>query len=227
MRTLLCALILAPAFLAGGCTKDSDADKNTERKPPQLGPPAGKGDAGKAAAGSPGGFGPPNAVPAKDGKVVLNPENTQIKFVGTKPDGKHDGGFKAFTGTVELDDKAAAPKAITLEIDTASIYTDTGMLTNHLKTKDFFDVAKFPKATFTSTKIEPAAKEGTYQVTGKLTLHGETKEISFPISPTIINSALIGNSTFEIDRQDFGMTYGKGKVNDKVSISVVVGTAGQ
>jgi len=198
MRRLLCALFVLSIFLA---TITS----------PEL-----------VAAG-----GQANDVPIKDAKVALSGDNTQIKFVGSKTGGKHDGGFKSFTGTIELTDKGA-PKALNLEIETASIYTDTGKLTNHLKTKDFFDVAKFPKATFASTKIEPAekdAKDATHQVTGKLTLHGETKEISFPISVAIGNNGLSGTSKFEIDRQNFGMTYGKGIVHDKVSITVKVGTS--
>src|SRR5215470_17952389 len=170
-----------------------------------------------------------NGVAVKDGKVALTGDNSQIKFVGSKAQGKHDGGFRTFTGTLELNDKGA-PKSLNLEIETASIFTDTGKLTNHLKTKDFFDVAKFPKATFASTKIEPAAKDAkdaTHQVTGKLTLHGETKEISFPISVKAGNDGLSGTSKFEIDRLDFGMTYGKGIVHDKVSISVTVGKSGK
>jgi polyisoprenoid-binding protein YceI len=200
MRTLFLALFVLAIFLASTMS-------------PEL-----------AAAG-----GQSNGVPVKDGKVALAGDNTQIKFVGSKAQGKHDGGFKTFTGTLELNEKGA-PKSLNLEIETASIFTDTGKLTNHLKTKDFFDVAKFPKAMFASTKIEPAAKDAkdaTHQVTGKLTLHGETKEISFPISVKSGNDGLSGTSKFEIDRQDFGMTYGKGIVHDKVSITVTVGKSGK
>ena len=66
-----------------------------------------------------------------------------------------------------------------------SIWTDTEKLTGHLKSADFFDVAKFPKSTFESTEIKAGssdakAKDATHTVTGNLTLHGVTRSIQFP-----------------------------------------------
>jgi len=61
------------------------------------------------------------------------------------------------------------------------VETDTPDLTAHLKTPDFFDVAKFPKATFSSTKIERDSSAGvnSYVVTGNFDLHGQSKSITF------------------------------------------------
>ena len=59
--------------------------------------------------------------------------------------------------------------------------TDTPDLTKHLKTADFFDVAKYPEATFVSTAIKPGGEKGaSHTVTDNLTLHGATKSITFP-----------------------------------------------
>jgi polyisoprenoid-binding protein YceI len=157
-------------------------------------------------------------------EVALAPANTKIEFIGSKPQGrgKHDGGFKQFTGSIKLGSDLAKGQ-ITLEIDTESIYSDTPKLTNHLKTADFFEVRKYPKATFASTSITSnKSGNGTHTITGDLTLHGIKKSISFPATITEKDGALSLNSKFTINRNDFGMTYGPGKINDDVIIMVSV-----
>jgi len=228
MRLLLCALLVTPLVLAAGCKNDSDAAKTDKKNPSKEAvaskhtPSAVEPDHGdKTAADA-------SPVAIKDAKATLSGENTQILFTGTKTGGKHDGGFKTFTGTLTLNDKGDAPKSLTLEIEVGSLFTDepSGKLNNHLKSKDFFDAAKFPKVSFESTKIGPG-KDGGHEVTGKLTLHGESKEITFPIKARVAKNTITGESSFQINRTEFGMTYGKGIVNDMVTINVKVGVAGK
>jgi polyisoprenoid-binding protein YceI len=152
------------------------------------------------------------------GTFTLDGNNTKIEFIGTKPGGKHTGGFKNLTGKASGGD--ATDLKLEVEIDTTSMYTDTAKLTNHLKSADFFEVKTYPKAKFVSTKVEKA-KEG-YTVTGELTLHGKTKTISFPAAIAVAADAVTLNSTFTIDRQDFGISFGAGKVDDTVTIKVAV-----
>src|SRR5262245_26290729 len=59
---------------------------------------------------------------AGEGKVTLTPTNTKIEFVGTKPNGKHDGGFKTFTGKIEGVSPNLKDANITVEIDTTSLF---------------------------------------------------------------------------------------------------------
>jgi polyisoprenoid-binding protein YceI len=144
----------------------------------------------------------------------LTGDNTEIKFTGTKKDGKHDGGFKKLTGTASVEgDKIA----IDVEIETDSIYTDNGQLTGHLKGSDFFGVKDNPKATFKTTKVEKT--DSGYKVTGDFTLLGKKKEISFPATIGTGDTFTL-KAEFKIDRTDYGMTYGKGMVNDDVAIKV-------
>jgi len=159
-----------------------------------------------------------DVVPAKGGMAVLSPENTKIQFVcahvGPKPDPRK-GGFGKFTGKAVLDGKSL--KSVTLEIDTASLFTEFDMLTTHLKSPDFFEVRRFPTAKFESTKIESS------QITGKLTLHGVTKEISFPAKIEVTDAGVKLASEFTLNRLDFGINYDPKKVEDKVSLTVVIG----
>jgi polyisoprenoid-binding protein YceI len=164
-------------------------------------------------------------VPLEKGVANVSPANSKITFVGTHSGAKPDprtGGFAKFSGRVTVDPATKTLTAVTANIDTTSVFTEFPKLTAHLQTADFFEVREYPQATFESTKVTPG-KEGTATITGKLTLHGQTKEISFPATYTVAPEGLTLKSDFTINRSEFGMTYGAGKVEDKVSLSVVVG----
>jgi polyisoprenoid-binding protein YceI len=158
------------------------------------------------------------SVSAADVQYALTGENTKLTFTGTKPGGKHDGGFKKLAGTATVTDGKLA--TIEVEIDTDSLYSDNEKLTGHLKNPDFFGVKDHPKATFKSTKIEKTDKG--YTITGDLTMIGQTKPVTFPATVAENNGTLTVNADFTIDRTNWGMNYGKGKVDDKVSLKVAV-----
>ena len=158
------------------------------------------------------------AGPAAADTVKLTGENTKITFVGTKPGGKHEGGFKTLTGTATVDgDKLGK---VEVEIDTDSLWSDNDKLTAHLKSPDFFAVKTNPKARFSSTKVETTDTGVT--ITGDLTMKGKKKSISFPATVSRAGGALKIASQFSIDKRDFGMTYGGGKIDDQVVIQVAV-----
>jgi polyisoprenoid-binding protein YceI len=163
-------------------------------------------------------------VTVKDGKATFDATNAKIEFVGSKPQGKHDGGFKKFSGVAEVTPDGKGLSKVTVDIDATSIWTDTGKLTNHLKSPDFFEVQRYPKAKFVSTKITTGGKGGaTHTITGNLTLHGETKEITVPATIRVTAKNLSIEGGFTLDRTQFGMNYGRGKVHDDVRIKVAVG----
>ncbi len=157
---------------------------------------------------------------AADVKYALTGDNTHITFVGKKPDGKHEGGFKKLTGTASIPGGDVTKLALEVTIDTDSIFSDDAKLTGHLKSPDFFNVKNNPKATFKVTKVEKTDKG--YAVTGDLALLGKTKAVSFPAAITDKGGTLEVSSTFAIDRTEWGMVYGKGKIEDKVELTVKV-----
>jgi len=163
-------------------------------------------------------------VPAQASVCSLNPQNSKLQFVcahvGPRPDPRK-GGFAKFSGQARLDTAGKALKSVSLEIESGSLWTEIDMLTNHLKSADFFDVRRIPTAKFESTKIEPGS--GKSQITGKLTLHGVTKEISFPATIEVSDAGLTLESEFTIDRSEFGMTYDPKKVENKVTLTVAIG----
>ncbi len=164
------------------------------------------------------------AKPAETGvSLPINPENSKIEFTGSKVTGSHDGGFKKFNGTINLVGEKAESSTVNVDIETASIYANVDQLTQHLKTPDFFDVEKFPKATFTSTKVEPDPAGGadSYNVTGDFDLHGVKKSITFPATIKVNSDDVEVKSEFSINRKDFGISYA-GKADDLIRDGVVI-----
>ncbi|MCU0880742.1 MAG: YceI family protein [Pirellulaceae bacterium] len=168
----------------------------------------------------------PAAAPAAGEATALTPENTKIQFVGIHSGDKPDprtGTFEKFTGEAKIDAAAGTLSSVSVDIDTTSLKTDIEKLTDHLKSADFFNVNEHPTAKFASTKIEAGA-EGQSTITGNLTLLGVTKEISFPAKVVVQDGKLSLQADFTIDRSEFGMTYGEGKVDYPVKMTVSVGS---
>ena len=165
-------------------------------------------------------------VPVQAGTASLTPQNTKLQFVcahvGARPDPRK-GGFAKFMGKADVDVATKTLKSLDVDIDVSSLFTEVGdMLTNHLKSVDFFEVRRYPTAHFETTKIV-ATSSGTSQITGKLTLHGVTREVSFPATIDIENSGLKLKSEFTLDRLEFGINYDPSKVENKVTLTVLVG----
>ena len=143
------------------------------------------------------------------------------------------GSFGKATGKVTLD-RAAKKGSVEVTIDTASIKTIDPRLDTHVKSEDFFNVAKYPTMTFKSKKIE-AAGPGKYNVVGDLTLHGVTKEVTLgveatgaPIKDPWGNMRAGATATTTINRKDFGLTWNKmieaggAVVGDAVAVEIDV-----
>ena len=148
----------------------------------------------------------------------LTGENTKIKFVGSKKDGSHTGGFKKLSGKATV--KGTDPETLSLNvvIDVDTIHTDTDKLTAHLKSPDFFEVKRYREAKFESSEVK-LTKNG-YLVSGQLTMHGKTKKLSFPADISADAAGLKLAAKFKIDRNDWGISYGKGMINDEVELSI-------
>jgi polyisoprenoid-binding protein YceI len=155
--------------------------------------------------------------------LAITPENSKIEFIGSKVTGKHVGGFKEFTGTIDLVGEKALESSVSVDIVMGSVFTDADGLTDHLKTVDFFEAEKFPRSTFRSTKIvaDTSKGEGNYMVTGDLTLRGVTKSITFPATIKVAEKDVAVNAEFVINRKDFGILY-PGQADNLINDDVVL-----
>ena len=126
------------------------------------------------------------------------------------------GEFTKVSGTAQADDKDYTKAKIEATIDAASINTRVEKRDAHLKSPDFFDVAKYPTMIFASKKIEKAG-EGRWKVTGDLTLHGVTRPVTLdvegptpPVKDPMTGALRAGaHATARINRKDFGIMWNK------------------
>lgn len=135
------------------------------------------------------------------------------------------------TGTVNYDPKTPDKSSVDVTIDMSGINTRDEKRDAHLKSPDFFDVAKFPTATFKSKKVTAAGKNK-LKVVGDLTMHGVTKEVpldvelSDPIKTPWGDTRVGTTATSKVNRQDFGVKWNKVMdgggtvVSDDVAITI-------
>ena len=123
------------------------------------------------------------------------------------------GFFRDFVGTVNFDAKDITKSTVEFTAKATSVDTGVAGRDNHLRTKDFFEVEKFPDITFKSTKVEKKGKG--YMLTGDFTMKGVTKSITFPFQisgwlPADERSGGKMGITAEttINRRDYGVNYG-------------------
>ena len=140
------------------------------------------------------------------------------------------GEFAKTEGKAQIDEADLSKSSVEVTIDAASIDTRDAKRDAHLKSADFFDVAKFPTITFKSTKVE-AGKDGALTVTGDLTMHGVTKPVTLEGSITKAITDPWGltrrgaSFTGKLDRKAWGITWGKmtdvgAVVGDEVKLDI-------
>lgn len=201
MRKTIVVTILSGLIFLSACS-DPAADKSR----------AVTGEATKTAS-------PASAAQAT--RYLITPQNSKIDFVGSKVTGSHNGSFQDFSGQIDYTGNVETSH-VNITIKTDSLTTDTADLTKHLKTADFFDVAKYPDASFVSTSIKAGGENGaSHTVTGNLKLHGVEKSVTFPATIAVTPDVATVNANFSVNRKDFGINYA-GAANNLIRDDVVL-----
>jgi len=168
----------------------------------------------------------------------LDPNHTRIDFSWTHFGFSHPmGRFDRFEGDFRFDPADPTKSSVTVSIPLDSIDTGVAKLDAHLKTDDFFDVARYPTATFKSTRVERSGEHG-LKVTGDLTLHGVTKPVVLDViinkvgqHPMAGRAAAGFDAGATIKRSDFGISNYVPNVSDEIKLSIsteaMVPAAGQ
>lgn len=141
------------------------------------------------------------------------------------------GEFSKLTGKVVYDDARPAATTVEASVDVSTVSTREPQRDTHLKSPDFFDVAKYPSFTFKSTSAKKTAQG--LDVTGELTIHGVSKPVVLHVSGITKEIkdpfGLLrrgATATTVINRKDFGMTWNKNLdgggvvVGDEVTITL-------
>jgi len=123
------------------------------------------------------------------------------------------GEFSHITGSVEFDPANLAVCQVEATIDASTVSTREPDRDRHLKSRDFFDVNRYPTITFRSTKVVSAGKDR-YEVAGDLTIHGVTRPVTLhveSVTPEIKDPDGMlrrgASATTRIERKDFGLTW--------------------
>jgi len=138
---------------------------------------------------------------------------------------KVPGSFTKFAGTITVDRANLEKSSAEATIQVGSVFTNDSKRDGHLQGADFFAADKNPQITFKSSAWKKTG-EGSYDVTGDLSIHGVTKPVvlkvkSLGFGPGMHGAMLSGwEATAQIDRRDFGLGYGQGVVGNEVEISI-------
>jgi len=219
----LTAVTIASALLVAGCNDPSkDKSKATVSDPIATSPTTATTPSANANATAFQAVLFSQAAAPAATLLVFDQSTSKVQWTGSKVTGKHDGGFGAFTGSIQFVDGAPEKSKVTVDIQTDSLTSDAEKLTGHLKSADFFDTKTFPKASFMSTDIKKGGERGaSHTVTGNLTLKGVTKSITFPATITTASDSASVDAEFSINRRDFSLNY-PGMPNDLIRDNVVI-----
>ena len=135
--------------------------------------------------------------------------------------------FDKTTGTIVLD-KAAKTGSVDVTIDMKSVDTGSELFNGHIQGEEFLDTAKYPVATFKSTKVNFDGDKPT-TVEGNLTMKGVTRPVTLTLSsfqemvhPMMKKDAIGANATTVVKRSDFNAGKYAPYVGDEVTIEIAV-----
>lgn len=155
------------------------------------------------------------ATPARAADTYnIDPNHSNMGFSVRHLFSRVPGHFTKFEGTIVYDATDVSKSTVNVSIDAASIDTNVPDRDKDLKSDNFFDVEKFPKITFASTKVKTVSA-GKLQVEGTLTIKGVSKPVTLDVDVLGMGPDAWGGyrSGFEarakINRMDYGVSWNK------------------
>ena len=150
---------------------------------------------------------------AAQGTYSIDPAHSNAGFKVRHLVSKVSGGFNDFDGTIVADFENLDASSVEFTIQATSIDTKNEKRDGHLRSVDFFDVEKYPEITFKSSKITKIDGDS-YAVTGTLTMHGVSKEITLTVDFLGEMTAMGGTRagyelTTTVNRKDFGISWNR------------------
>lgn len=147
---------------------------------------------------------------------------SKVKFV-IKNFGINTGGtFEGLSGAIVFDPANLATASFDVNVEAKTVDTDIEARDNHLRKAEYFDVEKYPKLNFRSTKISKTNKPEYLYMFGNLTIKGITKEVKFPFTYTVKDGGYLFEGEFTINRRDFGVGVRSFSLADELSVELSV-----
>jgi polyisoprenoid-binding protein YceI len=154
-------------------------------------------------------------------RLLINQDDSRVNWSGKNPAGEHHGFIKLSGGEIWLDNNEILRGSFILDMNSITVIDITdesnkSKLVGHLKSPDFFDVARYPAGQFEITRVtklkvtstENMEIKATHKMEGNLTLKGITRKISFNASINVLNGKLTASTApFTINRTEWGVNY--------------------
>jgi polyisoprenoid-binding protein YceI len=154
-----------------------------------------------------------NYVPADAAGSV----NFRIRNFGLEVGGE----FKGLKGGIQFDPNNPAAASFLVTAEASTVNTDNSLRDKHLRGSDYFDVARFPRISMKSVRVEKTSSPGQYMFIGKLNMKGVEKDISFPFTAVPGTRGIRFSGSYTINRRDFGVG-GRSTVSSEVTIKLNV-----
>jgi polyisoprenoid-binding protein YceI len=149
-------------------------------------------------------------------------EGSKVRFV-IKNFGINTGGtFDGLSGSITFDPSSLTTASFDVSVDSKTVDTDMEARDNHLRKAEYFDVEKYPKLSFRSTKVTTTNKEGYLFMFGVITIKNVSKEISFPFKQTSKDGGILFEGEFKLNRRDFGVGGKSFSMSDELTVELSV-----
>ncbi len=162
------------------------------------------------------------ATAANAATWTVDPGKSKLGFTGQQSGTPFSGRFKTWTATIDFDPATPDTGHVLATVDVASAATDDAQKDEAMPGSDWFDAARFAKATFEATGFLPKGSDS-YETKGKLTLRGVTKDVTLTFVLTIAGDEAHAVGNAQLMRTDFGVGQGSWSTGDMVALDVAVG----
>lgn len=157
-------------------------------------------------------------------EVKMSTSASEVKWVGKKATGQHNGTINLTEAKFIMNGDQLTGGSFTIDMKSIDCKDLPGAaatkLENHLKSADFFGVEKYPTATYVITKVSSLGN-GSFNVTGNMTIKEITKEISFVAKVKKEQGKVTATADFQVDRSEFNVRYGSGSFFDNLGDGLI------
>ena len=147
---------------------------------------------------------------------------SKVRFV-IKNFGINTGGtFEGLGGTITFDPASLGTASFNVSVDAKTVDTDIEARDNHLRKAEYFDVEKYPKLSFKSTKVTTTNKPEYLFMQGVITIKNVSKEVSFPFSQKEKDGGILFEGEFKLNRRDFGVGGKSFSMGDELTVELSI-----
>lgn len=143
-------------------------------------------------------------------------QRSSIRVTARQMNVPFDGQFRSFSANLAWDERKPEASKASVEVDLSSFDLGDPSFNDEARSKSFLDVARFPRATFTTSAIR-VVSAGRYEATGKLAIKGVAREVTMPFTVREDGGRRVFEATFPLKRLDYGI--GEGEWSDTKTLA--------